>query len=260
MDHGKAGGSGLLGTSATPSTSRRVGSADDGNNLVIQKLHGFLLMGLALADDSPVARDYGTAAANHWLRSTHVSNKRRWTGLQQGGSSNYGTGTQLSENFMMTDGSQDRSLPGRRHLWTRAAGLWLQGQIPFYLYAALPDKPSSSVPYGQPDIAEAPTFHSLSLGRCSRACSEQPRTTQDTGTSTGGTTSHYTAANLTYGSNERLIPYALMFLQEADAKVDYRAVLPIERAFNVVDGAARMLWRRGSLALDGRHRPIRWSS
>jgi hypothetical protein len=240
---------GQLGTSATASQfppravnySRyipTVGSGDYANNLVIQKIYGYLLAAIALADDSAQAASYVGWAADAWLTNVYPTNRDMWTGFQQGGSTNYGPGRQLSQNFSVVAALKNIPAGGSPSL-DKSGGTWLTQFTNGFLYTGLPLGPAFTLPWGQPDIASysdyyaqmwAP-FQTYLLGAASDAAKYWQYLQRTT-------VALYTSSNLTTGANERIIPWALMFWLEADATADYTAALPTQKAFNVVDGDA----------------------
>lgn len=56
---------------------------DPRNNLTMAKLYGYLMVGLALADDDERARLMFEQAFNYWFDGVYPYNKRSWTGLTQ---------------------------------------------------------------------------------------------------------------------------------------------------------------------------------
>ncbi len=215
-----------------------VGTTDYANNLVIQKLAGVLSAGLALADEGEAATRWVTRAADSWLGNIYPRNRDMWTGFQQGGSTNYGPGRQLSLNYMII--AALKSIPrGESPSLDLTDGSWLLGQTDAFLYTSLPTAPAAFVPWGQPDIASTSAyaahqwapFQTFLLGPSSQSARHWNYWQREL-------TSQYTSSNLLQGVNKRLIPFALMYWQESDARTDYRVALPTEKAFATVDGTA----------------------
>ena len=134
------------------------GNCDYEHNLVIQKLYGYLLAGLALADDSARAASYAGWAADVWLTQVYPKNRDMWTGFQQGGSSNYGPGRQLSENFAIV--AALKNVPaGASPSLDKSGGVWLAQFTNACLFCGLPADLGPSLPWGQPDIATPSAYY-----------------------------------------------------------------------------------------------------
>jgi hypothetical protein len=213
-----------------------IGTSDFAHNLVMQKLYGFLMAGLALADDSAKAVQYAGWAADVWLTQTYPKNKDMWTGFQQGGSTTYGPGRQLTENFSFLTALKNIPAGGSPSL-DKTGGNWLTRFTEGMLYSTFPGTSWAGVPWGQGGIAEwaeyysnmwAP-FQTYLFGENSTQAAYWNYYQRDIA-------NQYVGASLTSGANERLVPWALMFWQETDTKTDYRAVLPTQKVFNEVDG------------------------
>jgi hypothetical protein len=214
------------------------GTGDYAHNLVIQKLAGALTAGLALADEGAAATSWVTRAADSWLTNTYPRNRDMWAGFTQGGSTNYGPGRQLSQNYMIVAALKNIPAGGSPSL-DRSAGNWLISQTDAFLYSSLPNARAAFVPWGQPDIATTASYsahqwapiQTFLLGPSSDSARHWNYWQRHVA-------SQYNPTNLISGANKRLIPFALMYWQESDASADYGATLPTAKAFVTVDGAA----------------------
>jgi hypothetical protein len=209
---------------------------DPAMNLTIQKVIGYLVMGLALADESARARQYVTWAADFWKNEVLPKNQDVWTGFQQGGSTNYGSGRQITENMMVVQ--MLRLIPGSPSLDYKGTK-WLAGLTEAYLYTLLPTSTTAFAPWGQADIADSPSYYThmwAPIQTCIYGESSDRAKYFNYWQRT--ISSNYVAGTLTDGANERIIPFALMCWQQSDTSTDYRSVLPTQKAFYDVEGSA----------------------
>lgn len=211
-----------------------VGQGDFADNKQIQKMAGYLIAGLALADDSATAAEYAGLTAQVWLNDFYTPIADLWTGFQQSGSTNYGPGRVLTWNHFMLLAL--KNLGGAPSL-DKTGTYLIANQVNERLYGTLPDAVTQFFPWGQADIANSADYHAqiwAPLQTCLMGQSYVPSTYWNYWQrSVAGT---YTAVNLTGGVSERMIPYALMCWQETDTSTDYRSVLPTQKAFVENDG------------------------
>ena len=155
--------------------------------------------------------------------------------LQQGGSSNYGSGRQLSENAYVT--AILKSFSGSPSL-DRSGGNWFKNAVPAYLYSTLPDYESRFLPWGQPDVAQTADYGTQRWAPVMLAGIYGPSSTETKYWNhwQRTVTRQYTPANLISGANSRLVPFAMIYLQESDPQADYKRAYPHQRAFTSVDG------------------------
>lgn len=210
----------------------RVGSGEDGSNLVIQKTAGFFLMALALADDSAGAVSYAESHADYWIDEVYAQNLAMWTGVQQGGSTNYGNGRQLTMNHQIVV-----ALKLINAALDKSGGTWLDNTADFYIMTALPNSTTTNMPWGQADLNQVASYAShiwaplqINLFGSSSTQAAHWNYFQR------NVANYYTSGNLTSGSNERMIPYLLLFQEEGFTSTDYRATKATAKAFNTTDG------------------------
>lgn len=237
---------GQLGTTAAAAVSGKpvyytrvvpnIGTDDYAHSSVIQKLYGYAFIGNALADDSEAARALLDVAVDDWLKYVHPKNKDMWTGFQQGGSSDFGSARQLTQNAAMT--ALLTRFGGAPSLDT-SGGDWLKRAVPAYLYSTLPPAPEQLVPWGQPAVARSPSYPSHQWAAIlSGLYGPESDESKYWNHWQRRVTAQYSAERLRREDAVELLPFALMYYQESDPGADYRNAYLPQRAFTRVDGTA----------------------
>ncbi|MEZ5404549.1 MAG: Ig domain-containing protein [Bryobacteraceae bacterium] len=122
---------------------------DPRNNLTFTKTYGYLVVGLALADETPAAVSLAEKAWNYFYDFTYPHAKDMWTGITQGGYY-YGVNRWLEWMLPMTLFGQKSFQPGI----DISGGNWLKQGLLYPMYMTTPYNPAFSMRYADAGIEE----------------------------------------------------------------------------------------------------------
>ena len=193
------------------------------HNLVFQKLHGYLMIAMALLDDDARAqtvldwnvRDYEEAMPTL---------KELWTGLSQGGSGSYGLGRWTTNNAAILAALRTMSLD-------YSAGDWMKQYAHYRLYFSLPDARKSNVPWGESSESSV-NYNSHKWIAAFQHMYAGTEEAQFSRYWEWDYTGSYTTSNLV--ANPHTIPWYLVFASDSDQRRDFSS-LPTQRTFNNTD-------------------------
>lgn len=215
-------------------TMPSIGVTDYAGSAVLQKLFGYAFIANALADDEHAAVTLFEDVVDDWLNLVLPKNKDMWTGFQQGGSSDFGSARQLTQNAALT--AMLKQLKGTPAL-DESNGNWLKAAVPAYLYSTLPPAPRSFVPWGEPALAvsSSPFSHQWAA-ILSGLYGADDQDVSSWNHWQRKVSKHYREKSLSERGSERFLLFALIYNQESDPSFDYTARYPRQRAFDTVDG------------------------
>jgi hypothetical protein len=193
------------------------------HNLVFQKLHGYILISLALLDDDPRAATIFDWAVQDYDETVPIL-KQLWTGLSQGGSSSYGLGRWTVNNAAVVAALRTVGID-------YTDGDWMKDFTYYRLYFSLPNARKSNVPWGQSmdnivyynSHKWIAAFQTLYPG--SDAAKYGRYWEWDY-------TGHY--GIFSFNANPHVLPWYVIFATDEDERKDF-TVLPTQYAFTKTD-------------------------
>lgn len=207
------------------------------HNLIHVKFHGYATIANALLDDSPTAAGkLLDESVGSFYTDLYPLLKSMWTGITQGGSTNYGQGRDLGTVMLLVQsmknfsGSPDFDLSG---------GNWLKSHLYYNLYGTLPTDVSSTLPWGQPDIASSQNAYILAWGAYLKGLygASANESKYWTYLVRNVMNVHNSTTMSSSGAYNLWVLTSLLYDGASDTGTDYRS-LPPERAFNSVDSGA----------------------